>query len=107
MLLAGVGKASYQYCEYISRMIPPESHIIVISPRDEARGEKNERFVIFNAGHPTPDLDGLKAAEYLMQSVSQLSTNDLFIFLVSGGGSALLPAPPNGFRLEDDRASWT
>ena len=37
-----------------------------------------------------------------MKEVSHLTSNDLLLFLASGGGSALLPAPPYGFKLKDE-----
>lgn len=39
-----------------------------------------------------------------MAHVGGLTADDLVIALVSGGGSALLPAPPDGFALADDIA---
>ncbi|KQV70376.1 glycerate kinase [Rhizobium sp. Root1220] len=59
---------------------------------------------IIEASHPVPDRSGLAAAERLMQTVRDLTADDLVIALVCGGGSALLPAPPHGLTLEDEIA---
>ncbi|ANM03951.1 hydroxypyruvate reductase [Rhizobium phaseoli] len=59
---------------------------------------------IIEAAHPVPDAAGLAAARRLMETVNQLTEDDLVIALVCGGGSALLPAPPEGLTLEDEIA---
>lgn len=48
-----------------------------------------------------PDLNSLKAAKMISDSLDHLSAQDLVIVLVSGGGSALLPAPKDPLSLED------
>jgi hydroxypyruvate reductase len=59
---------------------------------------------ILEASHPVPDAAGLAAAKQLVDAVERLSPNDLVIALISGGGSALLPAPPEGLTLEHEIA---
>jgi hydroxypyruvate reductase len=51
-----------------------------------------------------PDAAGLAAAGRLLETVSGLTADDLVIALVSGGGSALLPAPAGALTLEDEIA---
>lgn len=57
---------------------------------------------VLEASHPVPDLAGLAAAKRMFDLVSGLSTQDLVIALICGGGSALLPAPPPGIVLADE-----
>ncbi len=59
---------------------------------------------VVEASHPVPDAAGLAASRRLLELVSVLSPDDLVIALISGGGSALLPAPPAGFALDDEIA---
>lgn len=59
---------------------------------------------VLEAAHPVPDAAGLAASEALLAAVSGLGPDDLVVALVCGGGSALLPAPPDGLTLEDERA---
>lgn len=59
---------------------------------------------ILEASHPVPDAAGLAGAKRLVETISGLSEDDLVIALVCGGGSALLPAPPEGLTLEDEIA---
>lgn len=63
-----------------------------------------ERIEVLEAAHPVPDENGLAAAARLLQTVRGLGPDDLVVALVCGGGSALLPAPPEGLTLEDEIA---
>ena len=62
-----------------------------------------ERIRVMEASHPIPDAAGLDATRVLFETVAGLGSDDLVIALVCGGGSALLPAPPAGFGLDDER----
>ncbi len=67
-------------------------------------GAPCERIEIIEAAHPVPDEAGLQASKRLFDAVSNLTEDDLVVALVSGGGSALLPSPPEGLTLEDEIA---
>lgn len=56
------------------------------------------------AGVNEPTAAGVQGAERILEIVSQLTARDLCLVLLSGGGSALLPAPAAGIRLEDKQA---
>jgi glycerate 2-kinase len=56
------------------------------------------------AGHPVPDAAGLAGAEAILDQVGALGPQDLVLFLISGGGSALSPAPVAGITLEEKQA---
>jgi len=57
---------------------------------------------VLEAAHPVPDPAGMQATKALVSAVSGLGPDDLVIALICGGGSALLPAPPDGLGLEDE-----
>ena len=57
------------------------------------------RVTIHEAAHPVPDAAGMQGAEALLQVAQQAGTDDLVLCLLSGGGSALLPAPSPGITL--------
>ncbi|WJH38167.1 glycerate kinase (plasmid) [Aliirhizobium terrae] len=67
-------------------------------------GCETKTIEIIEAAHPVPDEAGLAASRRLMEAVSDLSENDLVIALICGGGSALLPSPPDGLTLQDEIA---
>ena len=53
------------------------------------------------SGHPLPDERGLAAAREIERRAAELGAGDLALVLISGGASALLPAPAPGILLED------
>lgn len=57
--------------------------------------------VMEGAKHNLPDADAQKAAECIKQLASALTENDLLLVLISGGGSALLPAPIPPISLQE------
>ncbi|WP_279111370.1 glycerate kinase type-2 family protein [Bartonella apis] len=59
---------------------------------------------VLEASHPLPDENGLKAAKKLVKLVQGLSSDDVVIALICGGGSALLPLPLEPLTLEDEIA---
>ncbi len=59
---------------------------------------------IVEANHPVPDANGLAAAERILALAESAGENDLVLFLVSGGGSSLLPLPGKGLTLDDKQA---
>lgn len=59
------------------------------------------RLPVRTAGHPLPDGQGLLAAERLERLLGGLAAEDLVLVLLSGGASALLPAPLPPLGLTD------
>jgi len=71
-----------------------------------APSESLERVIVRAAGHPVPDVRGIAAAAEVEELASGLGRDDLLLVLLSGGASALLPAPAHGVSL-DDKARTT
>lgn len=63
-----------------------------------------EHIEIVEAAHPVPDAAGQAAAERMLQLVQGLTSDDLVLCLISGGGSSLLPLPLPGLSLADDQS---
>jgi hydroxypyruvate reductase len=59
---------------------------------------------IHEAGHPVPDDAGIAGGQAVLDHVRGLSFDDLVIVLISGGGSALTPAPVEGITLAEKQA---
>lgn len=101
-IVVGAGKASSQMAAAFERVWSYPFEGLVVArhgPIAECRSTK-----VLQAAHPVPDRAGLVAAEALMNHLHGLTSDDLVIALISGGGSALLPAPPSGFTLADESA---
>ncbi|MCC5971399.1 MAG: DUF4147 domain-containing protein [Pararhodobacter sp.] len=56
---------------------------------------------VYVAGHPVPDAGGLRAGAAVEAMLAGAGAGDVVLALISGGGSALLPAPVDGVTLED------
>ena len=61
--------------------------------------------LVLGAGHPLPDAQGLQAAKIIAERALAAKTGELILTLVSGGGSALLPAPVSAISLEEKIAA--
>ena len=93
------GKAGDSMTRALNAIIPIKSGIIVI-PKGSKSIIKGKKFQIFNSKHPKPDQTSVKAAKEVMKFVQNKRSDELIIFLVSGGGSSLL-AMPDDITLED------
>jgi hydroxypyruvate reductase len=66
------------------------------------------RKIVLHAARPAgvnePTADGVIGSNKILEIVSGLTQNDLCLVLISGGGSALLPAPAPGLTLADKQA---
>ena len=58
----------------------------------------------FASAHPVPDERGITASAAVSEMLDRLTEADHLLLLVSGGGSALLPAPAEGMGLADKQA---
>ena len=52
-----------------------------------------QRITLAEAGHPVPDARGEAAALEILRRVKGTAAEEVVLFLISGGGSALTPAP--------------
>ena len=62
------------------------------------------RIEVVEAAHPVPDDAGRRAAERIAGLARGLTSDDLVLFLISGGASSLLALPAEGVTLEEKRA---
>jgi hydroxypyruvate reductase len=60
---------------------------------------------VMEAGHPVPDENGVEATRALLDLVATAGPDDLVLCMISGGGSALTPAPVPGISLADKQAT--
>jgi hydroxypyruvate reductase len=63
------------------------------------------RIGLAEAGHPVPDARGQRAAQRLLGLARSAGAEDLVVVLISGGGSALTPAPAPPITLEEKQAT--
>jgi glycerate 2-kinase len=69
-----------------------------------AHGAPTKRIRVVEAGHPNPDAAGVAAASEILSMAGGLTSDDLVLGLISGGGSALLSLPAGKVTLADKQA---
>ncbi len=89
--IVAVGKAAYSMAEAVSEIIPYKKGI-VITKYDHVKGDLKD-IECFEAGHPIPDENGIRATQKVIELVESLTEKDTILFLLSGGGSALFEKP--------------
>ena len=96
--LVSFGKAGLSMATAFDGRIRARDGIVVI-PRD-VPVPKRSRFRIIRSTHPNPSADSVRAAKAILSYVRGCQRTDLIVFLVSGGGSALVSLP-DGITLEE------
>jgi hydroxypyruvate reductase len=75
---------------------------IVVTKYEHATGyEYPANIKVWEAGHPIPDAAGVQGTETIGQLLDGLTKRDRVLVLLSGGASALWPAPVSGLSLLD------
>ena len=88
-----VGKAAWPMAQAAARALAGRLDAgYVITKYGHAQGEL-PGFQVFEAGHPQMDENGVRATRAVLEAVSALAAEDRVLFLLSGGGSALMEAP--------------
>ncbi|MEO0484545.1 MAG: DUF4147 domain-containing protein [Pseudomonadota bacterium] len=94
--LVAVGKAAMRMAAAARAQFAPGPTIIVTNPENARDVDGAE---VFAADHPVPNAIGLDAG-LAVERLLQAANREVLV-LVSGGGSALLPAPADGLTLSD------
>ena len=96
-----IGKAAWRMAKATNDVLGERiEYGIVVTKYAHSEGDI-PRFEIYEAGHPVSDENTLKATQKVLELTSNLTENDLVLFLVSGGGSALFEMPMEGIELEE------
>jgi glycerate 2-kinase len=104
-IVLGAGKAGAAMAQAVEVCWPvdaPLSGLVVtryhhIPVRPKVLDGKPVRIEVVEASHPVPDAAGLHAAQRILDMTQGLTADDLVLCLISGGGSALLSLPVEGF----------
>jgi len=100
VFLIGTGKASNSMAQAIEEIFGDRitKGLITTKHGHLLPLQKTE---IIEAGHPIPDQKGYEGAKKIRNLLKESGPNDLVIFLLSGGGSALLPFPAADIDLKE------
>jgi len=98
IMLFGSGKASLKMAEAVMMKIGDRLKDGFIVSNYEKKLPKIE---VFKSSHPTPSKKSVEAANKMIAKLRSLKEDDFFIYLLSGGSSALLQKPCKSLALED------
>ncbi len=103
IFIIGVGKASLAMSQTVLDIVGDRVDSGIVVTRDLPKSfEPLPGIKIRQTGHPTPDARGVAASKELIELLEcEVSPEDLLILLISGGGSALLPAPVDAITLSE------
>lgn len=100
VLVVGAGKAGGPMAAALEEVLGERISQGIVAVKHGHRAA-TRRVRLIEAGHPVPDAAGLQAAQLIGELADQAGPEDLVLCLLSGGGSALLPAPAPGLTLAD------
>lgn len=102
--LVAIGKAAWRMAQAaLAEWGDAIAQGVVVTKYGHSQGEL-PGLEIYEAGHPLPDANSLRGAQRALELIDPLGAEDLVLFLVSGGGSALFEALPEGVTLDDLQA---
>jgi glycerate 2-kinase len=91
VLAISFGKAGHRMAEILSHMVGSTVQGIIADPSPSSHQLPGYRY--FAGGHPAPNTESFRAAESILKSLAALNSQSLVVFMVSGGGSAVLEKP--------------
>ncbi len=96
--VVGMGKAGAAMARGVEAVCPGVGGLVVVK---DGYQRPTQSIEVVTAGHPMPDERGVAAALRIEALLQRAGPDDLTLVLVSGGGSALLPAPLAGVSLAE------
>ncbi|MGR3749019.1 glycerate kinase type-2 family protein [Paracoccus sp. (in: a-proteobacteria)] len=97
--LIAIGKAAPAMLAEAMRRVPPPFDALAVTHHENSQTVPGAR--VLKAGHPVPDAAGLHAGQQIAGLLAGAGADDHVYALVSGGGSALVPAPVPPLTLQD------
>ena len=93
VVLIAVGKAAWQMADAAYGFLGERiTSGVVVTKYDHSKGRIGN-LEIYEGGHPVPDENSYKGTSAAIKAVEGLGEEDIVLFLVSGGGSALFEKP--------------
>ena len=100
VFVVGAGKASPRMAQPLVEILGDRLTGGVINTKYEHAEELGVIDVV-ECGHPVPDEPGVAGTNQILSLLEKADESSLVICLLSGGGSAIMPAPVEGCTLED------
>jgi glycerate 2-kinase len=103
IVVVGLGKAGAPMAAAVEEILGPRiARGLVVTKYGHVQPTRVIR--IHEAGHPVPDDAGMAGARAVLDHVTGRAPEDLVLVLISGGGSALTPAPVEGITLAEKQS---
>jgi glycerate 2-kinase len=100
--IVGAGKAASGMAFAMCSILDDKVAAGAITVPYGIKSKKNlKRVLVTEASHPIPDDAGIEGAKKIISLLGKADKNDLVVFLISGGGSALMPMPASDICLAD------
>jgi glycerate 2-kinase len=103
IFVIGAGKASAAMAKAVERVLGRQISGGLINVK-YGHTAKLKRIALNECGHPDPDEAGVSGAARIAAIANQAGERDLVICVISGGASALLPAPAAPVTLAEKQA---
>lgn len=100
VLVVGTGKASPRMGVALEEELGDRISDGIINTK-YAHAEPLRRIRTVECGHPVPDEAGVEGTREILAALDEADDRTLVICLISGGGSALMPAPSEGITLHE------
>ncbi|MEM4140691.1 MAG: glycerate-2-kinase family protein, partial [Nitrososphaeria archaeon] len=102
VIVIGFGKASYRMALACEKVLDERiSDGAIIVPKGSIKFSELKKIRLLEGTHPVPTEININSAKTLLEISKGLTSEDLVICLISGGGSALFTYPAEGITLED------
>lgn len=101
VFVIATGKAGYTMAHAVDSLTRVDGGIIIVPAKVKPMDKK---FKVIQAGHPIPNKNSLVAAKTILEFLDKTDSEDLVIFLISGGTSSLV-AMPDGITLDEKRTT--
>ncbi|MBQ7888368.1 MAG: glycerate kinase [Erysipelotrichaceae bacterium] len=93
LVVVAAGKAAWQMAKAASDILNDRIDAgVVVTKYDHVKGPI-DKMACYEAGHPVPDENSFIGTQAALDLVSDLTSDDTVLFLLSGGGSALFEKP--------------
>lgn len=100
IFVVGAGKACAPMAKAVEKLLGKRITASCVIVKD-GHTLPLKRVQLRESAHPVPDQRGVDAAAEVLALATRAEANDLVICLISGGASALMPLPVEGFSLEE------
>lgn len=104
IFLMGAGKASAAMAYTLEKLLGDRLHGGIIATK-YGHGVELKKTWVMESNHPVPDMAGERAAKDILSLAKGATEKDLVFCLLSGGASAIVPAPREPVTLEHKQAA--